>query len=89
MHTSASSVIFTPHNFFDRDPSRESSQGVRLELREREKTQYFGGRYEDDLRIRLVSISLVSVLWVRSVECLGNRPGVDKDYCQHRSVTGT
>ncbi|KAF2766199.1 amine oxidase catalytic domain-containing protein [Teratosphaeria nubilosa] len=32
MHTSASSVMFVPHNFHDRDPSRESAQGVRLQL---------------------------------------------------------
>jgi len=32
MHTSASSVMFVPHNFNDRDPSRESVQGVRLQL---------------------------------------------------------
>ena len=33
MHTSASSVMFIPHNFHDRDPSRESVQGVRLQLK--------------------------------------------------------
>ncbi|ROW13632.1 hypothetical protein VPNG_04501 [Cytospora leucostoma] len=33
MHTSASSVMFLPHNFADRDPSRESVQGVRLQLK--------------------------------------------------------
>lgn len=33
MHTSASSVMFVPHNFADRDPSRESVQGVRYQLR--------------------------------------------------------
>lgn len=33
MHTSASSVMFIPHNFADRDPSRESVQGVRLQLK--------------------------------------------------------
>lgn len=33
MHTSASSVMFVPHNFADRDPSRESVQGVRLQLK--------------------------------------------------------
>ena len=32
MHTSASSVMFIPHNFADRDPSRQSVQGVRLQL---------------------------------------------------------
>ncbi|CAN8103900.1 unnamed protein product [Discula destructiva] len=33
MHTSASSIMFVPHNFADRDPSRESVQGVRLQLK--------------------------------------------------------
>ena len=33
MHTSSSSVMFVPHNFNDRDPSRESVQGVRLQLK--------------------------------------------------------
>lgn len=33
MHTSASSVMFVPHNFADRDPSRTSVQGVRLQLK--------------------------------------------------------
>lgn len=33
MHTSASSVMFLPHNFADRDPSREAVQGVRYQLK--------------------------------------------------------
>ena len=33
MHTSSSSVMFVPHNFNDRDPSRQSVQGVRLQLK--------------------------------------------------------
>lgn len=33
MHTSATSVMFIPHNFADRDPSRQSVQGVRLQLK--------------------------------------------------------
>ncbi|EMC99114.1 hypothetical protein BAUCODRAFT_59376, partial [Baudoinia panamericana UAMH 10762] len=33
MHTSSSSVMFVPHNFADRDPSRKSVQGVRLQLK--------------------------------------------------------
>lgn len=47
--------MFTPHNFFDRDPSRESSQGVRLALKDRRETKYFGGRYEHDVHVKLVS----------------------------------
>lgn len=56
MHTSASSVMFMPHNFFDRDPSRESSQGVRLALADKSKTKYFGGRYKHDLHVKLVRL---------------------------------
>ncbi|KAK5109943.1 hypothetical protein LTR62_006432 [Meristemomyces frigidus] len=33
MHTSSSSVMFVPHNFADADPSRQSVQGVRLQLK--------------------------------------------------------
>lgn len=33
MHTSASSVAFVPHNFFDRDVSRKTVSGVRLGLK--------------------------------------------------------
>ena len=29
-HTSASSVWFMPYNFHDRDPSRQTSQGIRV-----------------------------------------------------------
>lgn len=55
-HTSASSIIFTPHNFHDRDPSRQSAQGVRLELDERgHKERYFGGRYEKGVKLDVVS----------------------------------
>ena len=40
MHTSASSVMFVPHNFADRDPSRESVQGVRVQVKEKRKSPY-------------------------------------------------
>lgn len=33
MHTSSSSVMFVPHNFVDRDPSRETVQGVRIDMK--------------------------------------------------------
>jgi primary-amine oxidase len=61
MHTSASSVMFTPFNFHDRDPSRHSVQGVRLEMRRGGPPQpewqprYFGGRYEKDVHLKAVS----------------------------------
>jgi primary-amine oxidase len=56
MHTSSSSVMFTPFNFHDKDPSRRSAQGVRLELKEKgTKAKYFGGRYKDDLVLKNVS----------------------------------
>lgn len=48
MHTSASSVMFVPHNFHDRDPSRESVQGVRLQLKGKKDSGGFAG----DLRTR-------------------------------------
>lgn len=47
MHTSASSVMFLPHNFADRDPSRETVQGVRLQLKGR-KSGGFAGMPPDD-----------------------------------------
>jgi primary-amine oxidase len=56
MHTSASSVMFTPFNFHDRDPSRRSAQGVKLELTGLEtKPKYFGGRHEEDVTLKAVS----------------------------------
>ncbi|TKX19687.1 copper amine oxidase-6 [Elsinoe australis] len=48
MHTSASSVMFLPNNFEDRDPSRRTSQGVRMGLKGRNGAQWVkqhGGRY--------------------------------------------
>ncbi|KAJ5774196.1 membrane copper amine oxidase [Penicillium paradoxum] len=49
-HTSASSVMLMPFNFHDRDVSRKSAQGVRVDLAGKgngtAKTQYFGHHYE-------------------------------------------
>ena len=52
MHTSASSILFTPFNFFDEDVSLHSRQGVRIDGRTQkgedgwEKgVRWFGGRY--------------------------------------------
>jgi hypothetical protein len=47
--------MFTPHNFHDRDASRASRQGARVDLKERNRTRYFGGRYEQDMTVKLVS----------------------------------
>ncbi|ROV98725.1 hypothetical protein VMCG_06798 [Cytospora schulzeri] len=47
MHTSSSSVMFLPHNFADRDPSRLSVQGVRLQMKGR-KSGGFAGMPPDD-----------------------------------------
>ncbi|KAK3701618.1 hypothetical protein LTR37_015369 [Vermiconidia calcicola] len=54
-HTSASSVMFIPHNFNDRDPSRESVQGVRLQLKGTKNSGGFAGEtsVNGDLRSRL------------------------------------
>lgn len=46
MHTSASSVMFIPHNFGDRDASRESVQGVRLQLKGTKNSGGFAGEEE-------------------------------------------
>lgn len=55
MHTSASSVMFVPHNFNDRDPSRESVQGVRLQLQGKKSGGFAGEEAEvtGDLRTRM------------------------------------
>ncbi|KAK5171018.1 uncharacterized protein LTR77_004162 [Saxophila tyrrhenica] len=57
MHTSASSVMFVPHNFADRDPSRESVQGVRLQLKGKKGSGGFAGEQSEaasgDLRTRV------------------------------------
>lgn len=54
MHTSASSVMFIPHNFLDRDASRESVQGVRVQLKGKDSSGGFAGDLEQkvDLRAR-------------------------------------
>jgi primary-amine oxidase len=58
MHTSASSVMFTPFNFHDRDPSRKSSQGVRVEkIPGGAEPRYFGGRNMEGATVEAVSIS--------------------------------
>lgn len=59
MHTSATSVIFTPHNFHDRDPSRDSAQGVRLDLNGPNKgsnVTYFGPTYEKAPKLTLEDV---------------------------------
>ncbi|KAL3419435.1 copper amine oxidase [Phlyctema vagabunda] len=56
MHTSASSIMFVPHNFHDRDPSRQSSTGVRLDVANRSNTKYYGGRIKEDLKVKLSDI---------------------------------
>jgi methyl coenzyme M reductase subunit C-like uncharacterized protein (methanogenesis marker protein 7) len=56
MHTSASSVMFTPLNFHDRDPSRRSVQGVKLSKgADGTTSQYFGGTYKKGIEINKVS----------------------------------
>ena len=55
MHTSATSVMFIPHNFADRDPSRESVQGVRMQLKGNGSGGFAGERnspHGSDLRSR-------------------------------------
>ncbi|KAJ6118214.1 membrane copper amine oxidase [Penicillium samsonianum] len=49
-HTSSSSVMLVPFNFHDRDASRKSAQGVRVDLAGQNggtaKAQFFGHHYE-------------------------------------------
>lgn len=53
MHTRASSVMFVPHNFNDRDPSRESVQGVRLQLKGKNSGGFAGEEnVDEDLKSR-------------------------------------
>lgn len=60
MHWSGTSVMFVPFNYHERDPSREAAQGVVLELGEDgvERVRYFGGRYDRDVFMRMVSCFL-------------------------------
>ncbi|TKA62158.1 hypothetical protein B0A55_11481, partial [Friedmanniomyces simplex] len=48
MHTSSSSVMFIPHNFADRDPSRQSVQGVRLQLQGKKSGGFAGEWFVGD-----------------------------------------
>ena len=57
MHTSSSSVMFTPFNFHDRDPSRLSSQGVELEVKAtKTKPRYFGQTYSEGVKLKKVRL---------------------------------
>ena len=56
MHTSASSVMFTPFNFHDSDPTRRSAQGVRIDNGDDgKKSRYYGGRYREGVALKAVS----------------------------------
>ncbi len=62
MHTSASSIMFTPFNFHDQDPTRRSAQGVRIDSHgEETKVRYYGGRHQHGVELEAVS-SLLSLL---------------------------
>jgi primary-amine oxidase len=66
MHTSASSVMFTPFNFHDRDPTRRSAQGVRIDNgNEGTKARYYGGRYRDGVTLKEVGRNLSLMLETR------------------------
>jgi primary-amine oxidase len=52
--------MFTPFNFHDRDPSRRSAQGVKLDLEaDGTKPEYFGGRNEKSVQLKAVSRRLL------------------------------
>jgi len=69
MHTSASSVMFIPHNFHDRDPSRRTSQGVFIEVDAAKdfesKVRYYGGRQHEGVTLNVVSFCSDSACCVR------------------------
>lgn len=52
MHTSASSVMFVPHNFMDCDPSRESVQGVRLQMKGENSGGFAGEPSDSEAELR-------------------------------------
>lgn len=57
MNWAGTSVMFIPHNYFDRDPSRDSAQGVRLKMLKDQKgnnATYFGPKYEKDIHVSKV-----------------------------------
>lgn len=52
MHWAGTSIMFIPHNYFDRDPSRQSAHGVRLMMKEGQKGYhpiYYGGQYTENV----------------------------------------
>jgi primary-amine oxidase len=58
MHTSSSSVMFTPFNFHNRDPSRLNSQGVQLDVEAKgTKPRYFGQTYHEGVKLKKVGDS--------------------------------
>ena len=78
MHTSASSVMFTPFNFHDRDASRRRVQGVKLELGdEGTHARYFGGRHLEGVHLNPVSSLYVLINFV-IVGCNLTFPGPDR-----------
>jgi primary-amine oxidase len=61
MHWSGTSVMFLPHNYHDRDVSRESAQGVQLRMKgfgKGSKVQYYGGKYEDKALVSKVRLAV-------------------------------
>jgi primary-amine oxidase len=61
MHWAGTSVMFVPHNYFDRDPSRESAHGVRLKMERGKKgnnATYYGPKYDKAVHIRKVRDNL-------------------------------
>ena len=69
MHTSATGVMFVPHNFNDRDASRESVQGVRLQL----KGKNSGGLAAIDCKGTRVHVPSSGTMSCRPFGCVGCR----------------
>lgn len=85
MHTSASSVMFTPFNFHDRDPSRRSAQGVRVvKTPNGAKPRYFGGRNTENVQVKVVSIILVDLKNTRLI--LSPQSDFEPDLTKYNSI---
>lgn len=75
MTTSSSSIMLIPHNFHDRDVSRESAQGVRLEMKTPEegggsRVKYYGAKYTDGFKVDSVSTSFIIPIKLSICKCL-------------------
>jgi primary-amine oxidase len=63
MHWSGTSIMFVPHNYFERDPSRESAHGLKLQrggASGETVVTYYGAKYEKSVLLDKVT-NLISI----------------------------